>query len=225
MKMTTYFGVPLMIAFFIAAPQRMGAADVTMNVGFTSSFSFAETAPTVVNFGANPPLTLTAGVTYAFVVNTPSIHPIFFTADTSNSRNAGSPDFEVVCGPGPYNNGVSKTYNNTITFTPPAPPAGQNSYTIAYLCAVHGIFYSNLITVNRAPAVSVPLVLTNPSRSNSTFSVSCLTVTGSNYVLQFIPSLSQTNWSSLSTNIGDGSVQTFQHVSATNQAFYRVQVR
>ncbi len=63
----------------------------------------------------------------------------------------------------------------------------------------------------------------NPRRVGNTFSVSVSTFSGKNYALQYKNFLSDTNWISLPSVAGDGTVKTLSDSNATNtQRFYRV---
>jgi uncharacterized delta-60 repeat protein len=76
-------------------------------------------------------------------------------------------------------------------------------------------------------SISVPApTLVNPVLSNTTFRVSVATISGKSYILQFKNALTDTNWTSLPSVPGDGTVKIMTDNSATvARRFYRVQVQ
>jgi hypothetical protein len=83
-----------------------------------------------------------------------------------------------------------------------------------------------VLKVSPEPLVALPVRLLSPTCSGSTFSLSFASLSGINYLVQSIDTLTSTAWTTLRTNAGDGSVQT---VTLTNPpasgVFYRVESR
>lgn len=83
---------------------------------------------------------------------------------------------------------------------------------------VDGISRAGIVRLNPGPAIL------NPTLSGNAYSLSLVTVDGANYALQYKPSITQPNWSTVATTVGDGSVQKLTDPNATNGAkIYRLQ--
>ena len=80
----------------------------------------------------------------------------------------------------------------------------------------------SLALVNNGSASPI-LTANNPAYNSGTFSVSVATTAGKSYRLEFKDSLTDTNWTPLSSTPGDGTLKTLTDPSATvPRRFYRV---
>lgn len=105
---------------------------------------------------------------------------------------------------------------------PAGPQTVRWRYTKDMLCCLSGADAAWLDDVSLVS--SVPS-LQAPRRDDSTFSVSLTTVTGRTYYLEFKPTLSASNWTTLAGIGGTGDTITLADSAATNaQRFYRVRM-
>ena len=80
-----------------------------------------------------------------------------------------------------------------------------------------------VIRVTAEPLVAVPVTLLNPVLSGSNFSFSFQSRAGINHIAQYIGDITSSSWTSLVTNLGDGSVMTFTHTNVpAGPLYYRV---
>jgi hypothetical protein len=80
-----------------------------------------------------------------------------------------------------------------------------------------------VIKVSPEPLVALPVKLLSPAYSGSTFSFSFASLAGINYLVQTNDALTSANWTTLSTNVGDGTTQTVNHINPpAGGLFYRV---
>jgi hypothetical protein len=71
--------------------------------------------------------------------------------------------------------------------------------------------------------LQISFSLSNPSKSNTTFTVSFPTITNRNYVLQYKNSLSESAWTAVATVSGNNEKKSLMDTFATgNQRFYRM---
>jgi uncharacterized delta-60 repeat protein len=84
---------------------------------------------------------------------------------------------------------------------------------------VNGVSRNGIARFSGSPS----MLLFNPKRFSNRFEVSLVSQSGKNYTLQYVSSVSSTNWTSLSPVAGDGTTKTLSDLnpSATNR-FYRV---
>ena len=83
---------------------------------------------------------------------------------------------------------------------------------------VDGISRAGIVRLNPGPT------LINPHKAGNTYSVSLVTVRDANYALQSKPSVTDSNWATATTTVGDGTLQTLSDPNATNSArVYRLQ--
>ena len=83
-----------------------------------------------------------------------------------------------------------------------------------------------VIKVAPEPRVALPVRLLSPAYSGSTFSFSFASLAGINYLVQYNDTLTSASWTTLSTNVGDGTTQTVIHTNPPGGAlFYRVESR
>jgi hypothetical protein len=72
----------------------------------------------------------------------------------------------------------------------------------------------------------MPPSILSPSLAGTNFSFSFQSVTGKTYLVQYLDNLSGTNWLTLQTNLGDGSIQTVvTPANAPPQRFYRLSLQ
>ena len=132
----------------------------------------------------------------------------------------------------PYlDNSVSSTYCNdyaVYTLDYAAASAGQ-SLTIVYRTLnLFDYDYGNVTlqsaTLQGGPANGLPVYLLNPTLIGNEFVFSFQTQSNFTYAVQYLDSLSQTNWTTLTTLPGTGAMVTVTNQSGTTrQKFYRVQ--
>lgn len=80
-----------------------------------------------------------------------------------------------------------------------------------------------VIKVSPEPLVALPVRLLNPVHSGSTFSFSFVSLAGINYLIQTNDTLTATNWATLQTIAGDGTLKTVTHTNPPpGMLFYRV---
>jgi hypothetical protein len=80
-----------------------------------------------------------------------------------------------------------------------------------------------VIKVSPEPLAAVPVTLLSPASAGSTFSFSFVSLASINYLIQTNDTLTSTNWSTLQTIAGDGTLKTVTHTNPpAGMLFYRV---
>jgi hypothetical protein len=114
------------------------------------------------------------------------------------------------------NDGTVVAWGNNSWGQTNVPPGLSNVVAIA------GGSQTSLALVGDSPPV-LTMPLSNPLRTNATFSVSVATRSGRVYLLQYKDSLADSEWTALPLVPGNGSVRTLTDPSATGpQRFYSV---
>ena len=99
----------------------------------------------------------------------------------------------------------------------PVTPAGLSNVTML----ASGQYHCLAILGNGPQSADIPF--TNPNWASNAFSLSLPTLYGKLYWLEYKNSLDETNWKSLSMNLGSGATLSLTNSPATNaQRFYRV---
>jgi PKD repeat protein len=97
------------------------------------------------------------------------------------------------------------------------PPAGSTNLTISFAPVAEGLFSNVVVLASNGGtttnsllgrAINPPLILP-PAAVGTNFSMSFSTLSGFNYLVQYEDTVTASNWQTLQTNVGDGTVQTF----------------
>ena len=101
-----------------------------------------------------------------------------------------------------------------------AQPDGKVLVGGAFIC-FGGICPTNLVRLNGNPG---GIIASGPAYGSGIFSLTVPTLAGKNYTLQYVTTLTATNWTPiLPATPGDGTVKSLYDLGATNgQRFYRV---
>jgi hypothetical protein len=128
---------------------------------------------------------------------------------------------QAVCGGTDHNlalrkNGTVTAWGRNQSSQTTVPPGLTNVIAIAA-----GLEVS--LALVAVPSISPVLAAYNPAYASGTFSVSVPTTSGKSYRLEYIDSLTDTNWTPLGSTSGDGTAKILTDPSATTtHRFYRV---
>jgi uncharacterized repeat protein (TIGR01451 family) len=198
--------------FSVTAPVTDLAVSNSASAGVVPVGGTITYTITVRNQGAATP-----GV----VVTDPLPAGVSYTGSTASVGTAVHSSGTVTWTVGSLASGASATL--TITAT-----ANTGGTTVNTASATGGLTDENPANNSATATVLVPTppTLTNPVLSGGTFSVSVATEAGASYLLQYVDKIEDTNWQTVATVAGDGSVKILSDPNPPpGQRFYRIVVR
>ncbi len=142
-------------------------------------------------------------------------------------------------------NSGAGTLTGTATISPSAfavvsgatfdvPPAGSTNLTISFAPATEGVFSNVVVLASNGGAatnsllgraINSPLILP-PATLGTNFSMSFSTLSGFNYLVQYEDTVNASNWQTLQTVIGDGTVKSIAvPVTGATERYFRLLVQ